>query len=516
MSGQSQPADITFIGSGIACTATLIQLFRKLLNTEQAGNTRPEITVIEKNREFWKGIPYGSRSSVNALTITCVNDFIYEAERPAFFRWFKENQNDWETYYREHGGITAERWLKNNLPLIAKNDWETVYIPRFIFGWYIHNTIAKLHRQIEEKQLAKINLIHAEAIDARVTGNKHYEVKLEHPDKSISYIISRKLVIATGSAVVKPVDEVNAAQVTYINDIYEPSVPLNIEKVKDALTQTDWVENRNVLIIGSNASSIELLYLLEGLPQVNGLINNLVLISPSGALPYHISTETLDEHPTPSLKALQNKGSYNLKTLVDAAAADLQPAIKNGANVAYIATVIGNTLKLMEALGDDAKKEFFGIHGMRLSNMFRRSGPEYKAGSQQLADVRKVSFIKGKFIQMQTRNEGVVLRYEEVSSGTEKTYPLTFKAVINCSGSDNLDRSASPLIYNLVHKKLAAMNLSGKGFEVNEHFEAAPNLYIMGPLLGGNMNKLIHFWHLENASRLMYLAPYLANELLKD
>ena len=58
------------------------------------------------------------------------------------------------------------------------------------------------------------------------------------------------------------------------------------------------------------------------------------------------------------------------------------------------------------------------------------------------------------------------------------------------------------------------MNLSGKGFEVNEKFEAAPNLFVMGPLLGGNVNKLIHFWQLENASRLTYLAPYLAKELL--
>jgi hypothetical protein len=28
------------------------------------------------------------------------------------------------------------------------------------------------------------------------------------------------------------------------------------------------------------------------------------------------------------------------------------------------------------------------------------------------------------------------------------------------------------------------------------------------------MNKLIQFWHLENAPRLMYLAPYLADALL--
>jgi hypothetical protein len=37
----------------------------------------------------------------------------------------------------------------------------------------------------------------------------------------------------------------------------------------------------------------------------------------------------------------------------------------------------------------------------------------------------------------------------------------------------------------------------------------------MGPLPGGNVNELIHFWQLENAARLTYHALYLAEELLK-
>ncbi len=515
MSNEVQVFDIAFIGSGIASTATLVQVFRKLLNYGPTGKPL-NIAIVEKNHEFWKGIPYGSRSSVNALTITCVNDFIYEPERPAFFKWFKETQSDWEAYYREHGGITAGRWLKKNLPLITQNDWETVYIPRFIFGWYIHRTISELYKQVEEKRLAKVNLIQAEAIDTQLTPDKLYRVELKHPDKTISHIESHKLVIATGSAVVKPIVEENAAQTTYINDIYEPSVSQNIEKVKTALNGSHNVEDSNVLIIGSNASSIELLYLLEGMPDIRKLINQITVISPSGSLPYHISTEALDAHPIPHLEKLKGEGNYTIQTLVNTAALDLQLATQNGANVAYIATVIGNTLKLMEDLDEGAKKEFFGIHGMRLSNLFRRSGPEYKAASQLLIDLQEVTFLKGKFINTTPTRNGVILNYQETSSDTQKTYPSRFKVIINCSGSDDLDQSSSPLIYSLVHKKMAKVNLSGKGFEVNEHFEAAPNLYIIGPLLGGNMNKLIHFWHLENAARLMYLAPHLAGELLKE
>src|SRR5476651_1074749 len=124
MSEQGHIFDIAFIGSGIASTATLAEVFRKLLNNGPTSK-KLNIAVVEKNHEFWKGIPYGSRSSINALTITCVNDFIYEPERPAFFNWLKTNQATWATYYRENGGLTAARWLKNNLPLIDQNDWDT-------------------------------------------------------------------------------------------------------------------------------------------------------------------------------------------------------------------------------------------------------------------------------------------------------------------------------------------------------------------------------------------------------
>jgi uncharacterized NAD(P)/FAD-binding protein YdhS len=514
MSEQGHIFDIAFIGSGIASTATLAEVFRKLLNNGPAGNNL-SIAIVEKNQEFWKGIPYGSRSSINALTITCVNDFIYEPERPAFFNWLKANQTIWATYYRENGGLTAERWLKNNLPLIDQNDWDTVYIPRFIFGIYLQEILLTLLKQIEEKQLAQITLIQAEAIDIDLEDGRLYSIELEHPDKSISHIASHKVVVATGSAPVRPVDELNPKQATYVNDIYEPSVNQNIQKLSSALSESSNVEDRNVLIIGSNASSIELLYLLEGMPDIRKLINQVTVVSPSGLLPYHISTEALDTHPIPNLEKLKSEGNYTIQTLVNTAALDLQLATKNGANVAYIATVISNTLKLMETLDESAKKEFFGIHGMRLSNLFRRSGPEYKAASQLLIDLQEVTFLKGKFINITVAHNGVILKYQETSSGVEKPHPSRFKVIINCSGSNNLDRSSSRLIYNMVHKNIAKVNLSEKGFEVNEHFEAAPNLFVMGPLLGGNMNKLIHFWHLENASRLMYLAPYLATELLR-
>ncbi len=502
--------DIALIGSGVASSLTLIEVLRELLNSSGGGKTT--IAVIEKNHEFWKGIPYGSRSSVNALTITSIYDFINEQERPLFFKWLKDNKPEWSSWYREQGGITAARWLDNNLPLIEKEDWETFYAPRFLFGNYVREKLMGLRKEVEEKQLADIRLIHAEATDL---SNKDgiYEITLEHPDLSVSTTRARKVVIAAGSAPVRKMCDLSTDGINYINDVYEPSINSNIALLEASLKKTGDKVDNNVLIIGSNASSIEWLYMLEGLPELRKLVNKTVIISPSGQLPLHISTEVLAEHPTPNIDRIKAGDKYTIKTLSDAAAADVKLALQNGANMDYVATVIGSTLALMEPLGEEAKKEFYCIHGIKLRDMFRRSGPEYKGVSQLLIEADEAVVIKGRFVKADPSGNGAMMHYID-AGGQQQVYPLTFKVILNCSGSDNLDQSSSRLLFNVVNKNLCTMNLSGKGIEVNEKFEAAQNLYVMGPLLAGNVNKLIHFWQLENASRLTYLAPFLAKELV--
>ena len=507
-------ADISFLGSGIASTLTLIELFRNLTNATPSG-TKLDIVVIEKSPELWLGIPYGSRSSVNALTITCAYDFIYEQERPAFFKWLLDHKLEWVSYYRDNGGAIAEKWLQNNLAMVENEDWETVYIPRFLYGRYLLEIFTHLRHEVEQKQLVNLKTIHAEATDVVKLDDGNYEIALEYGDGTQMPIASKKVVIATGSAPVKVMHEKTNGSYTYINDMYEPAASKNLEILEDALEQTTDKGDRNVLVIGTNASSIELLYLLSGMPEVTALAANIVAISPSGALPYLISTAELDEHPTPHLDNMGALGNYDLQQLVDTAGKDLHLALADGANVAYIATVITTTLKHLEPLGETGKKEFFGKHGMRLSNMFRRAGPEYKLNAESLVSGGLVTLIKGSYNNTTITDKGAVLHYTDAITGESKTYPHSFKVVINCTGANNVDQSPSRLITNLLKRNLAQMNLSCKGFEVNERFESAPNLYIMGPLLGGNMNKVIHFWHLENAPRLTYLAPHLAKILME-
>lgn len=508
-----KPADLVIIGSGMACTSTLIEVFNRLI--ENPANHKFSITVIEKNREFWFGVPYGSRSSINALTITSIYDFFTDKhERNLFLAWFNQNKKELLNCYQQNGGATAKQWMQRNAEAVKAGDWKNVYLPRYICGKYQQQKFDTMLRIIEEKSLAELTLINAEVIDVQPKDNG-YIVSYELVDKVNISLLATKVIIATGSAPVRNIDLVkNNDAVMVINDLYDPGAEENIQKLAVALSSTKDEDKRNVLVIGSNASSIEFLYLLANQPEITNLINKLVVISKSGLLPYHIINESTREHLTDNLDQLKVQGNYTIEMLVDAAKKDISIAVKDGVIVSYIDKIIGFTFELLQTLDEDAKKAFIGIYGMQLSNLFRRSGTDYKTGSGLLHELEKLVLLKGSFDKIDCTDNGGELHYTTTDSQQKIIYSEKFKVVINCTGSDHLSQSSSKLIYNLVHNGIAKVNLSGKGFLVNEHFEAAPNLYIIGPLLGGNKNERIHFWHLENASRIMYLAPYLAKCLV--
>ena len=506
--------NIAIIGAGVATSLTLREILKKI-KSENNKDKSVSIAVVEKDREFWKGIPYGYRSSPNALVITTVHDFVNESEQDQFFGWLLDTKDRWVHWYRKHGGATAERWLESNLPRIEQKDWKNVYTPRFLYGDYLSELITALIKEIRELGLATIDLINAEATDAQPIKPFGYQINIKRSSGAEELIAAGKLVLSTGSAPVRnvlpPSDREN---ILLINDIYAPSVEENIDCIADCFAKNKDTSSNNLLIIGTNASSIEFLYLFAGRSGFMAHVNKIFLLSTSGELPDDTDTRLLDAYPTPSLDVLATKGNYTLLHLMAAAHADMKLAKASGTNMDYVGKVVTRTLGLLEPLGEENRKDFFGIHALKLRDSFRRSGPEYRGAAKKLIGEGTVETIKGRFSEATIDGDGVTVKYVSAVTNEVGVLPRKFNAVLNCTGSDNLDISTSSLLNNLINKGICKMNRSCKGIEVDEHFVAAPNLYVMGPLLGGNVNKLIHFWQLENASRLTSLAPFLAAELV--
>jgi len=508
-----KPVDIAIIGSGIACTATLIEIYRHLLASQLPQKL--SITVIEKHQEFWKGVPYGSRSSPNSLTITSIKDFFRsDEESNEFFSWFKPKQDELIADYRQKGGFAAEQWLQDNLDALRKEDWDHVYLPRYIVGIYIEEKLAELRQLTEGKQFAALNLITGEATEVfKADDCFNIEVELANGSTTVQ---AKKIVVAIGSSPERKLtdrfDDPDSP-VIYINNPYQPSFEDNLARIEAELKGLKNFDERNILVVGSNASSIELLYLINNNIKLKEQINRIVLLSTGGKLPYHILYDDSNE-PCVNLEEIKLKAHYTLEELIDAAIRDIKPTANGQICIPYIDRVVGLTLNLLQPLGEEAMKRFYGIHGTQLARLFRRSGMDYKKASECLLQSGKLKLEKGGFVDLRQMGDLALLKYKDTGTREVQEYQLPFKVIINCSGSDDLQNSSSKLIRSLIEKHNCKVNLSNKAFEVNEKFEAASGIYVIGPLIGGNMNKLIHFWHLENASRIMYLAPFLAKELL--
>ncbi|QQL50316.1 FAD/NAD(P)-binding protein [Mucilaginibacter ginkgonis] len=512
----SQPADlvydIAFIGSGIACTATLTAIIEQLEKAEK--KTAPlKVIVIEKYPEWWKGIPYGNRSSVNALTITTLHDFFTDiTERDKFLNRFIPQKDKLIASYLKTGGTIAGTWLKSNKNAIEQGDWNNVYFPRSIIGQYLAKTFKALKEQARSKNLIKIDTLTGEAV--AVDSQENYKSVIIAIEAHVAQIRARKIVLAIGSAPQRTLTTAFKQQdeALYLNNIHGQDLEMTCEAIKKALKK-NLTAQRNIFIAGANASAIELLYLLNDDKELSDLVNNITMLSYGGSLPKGITYTTHAHRLTENLEKLGLKKTYSLAELVEAAKKDILKVIDGDVSVPDVDQIMAKTIALLTPLDIQSKKLFYAVHGVQLARIFRRSGTDYKNAANNLVTKNKLTVLKGSLQNISYNSDGSTSIFYEVEDGVQC---LTdhFAVVVNCTGADDLEKTTSKLIQNLINKNGLKINQSRKAFEVDSHLQAAEGIYVIGPLAGGNYNELLYFWHLENASRIIYLSKHLAKELV--
>lgn len=100
--------DVAFIGSGAACSMTLLEMADALLSSPSAS-PKLRIAVVERDEQFWCGIPYGQRSSIGSLAIQKLDDFADEPEKAAYRIWLEQNKQRWLAFFQAEGGAAAAR-----------------------------------------------------------------------------------------------------------------------------------------------------------------------------------------------------------------------------------------------------------------------------------------------------------------------------------------------------------------------------------------------------------------------
>ncbi len=516
---KEQHFDITFVGAGLSCCCTLIYYIN--LASELKKKTKVKLLIIEKTGEFWTGIPYGLRSGYNSLIITSLKEFLPENELELFVAWLKNN------FYKivndppvQHDNKTIGEWMLNNEKQISEGLWENLFIPRYLFGVYLKIRVTSLLEMAEKDEIIDYTLVTAEVTDIEKKDGLYY-ITAKTDNETDIQILSTKIILAIGTPP-KPKLNTNLNSSTpkavcIIDDIYEPEIRINLGKILEALKDTSKRYPNNVLIIGSNASALEILYNLKNISKSEDLINHIYVLSPDGAFPNKIKeTCSVIAYNPVNLAHLKNATSYTSQQILEAVRKDTEEAHSAKIDISDVYQLMSNlVIDLLNNLESDEQRKFVFRDGVEIGKFQRRAGAEYLEVVNDLIYRGRMSLIKGKFLkQLPVKPEGFHFEYIDKLTQEVKLHPHPIKVVINCIGFQNFSNSSSYLINRLRERNICLPNGSERGFEVNENFEASDNLYIMGPLLAGNFNQRLRVWHAESCPRIFNLSRQLAEVLI--
>lgn len=508
--------DIAIVGAGISSAYTLIHCISLL---EQQPPDRPlRVVVTEKSGEFWTGIPYGGKSGSTALLISPLKEFISQpVELAQFVNWLNENRQ-WLFDPQQYQGALASQWLAANADEIAQGRWEDLFIPRYTFGLYLKQRLPELLTKARAKGLLECDLNTVEALDVSRTAGL-YQVDVATPTGDRTSLLARKLVLAIGSppnVSFVPHHPAESDDICYIENMYEPSIDENIQRICQALQAS---QQRQVLMVGSNAGTLDTLYGINNSAVASELIEKFIVISPNATFPYRINREFTPPVFTPDhTLALVARKSFTAKDIFAAIDHDVAYARSLNINISDIHTELSKvTMDALNLLDATEQKQFVCIYAVEIGKLQRRAGAEYLDVIASLIDRDKLTFIKGKFSKYTaTATNEPNCEYIDADSGNIHNLDAPIGVIVNCAGFQDVTRSSSTLIQNLIRREICFPNDSKRGFAIDKNFEASPNCFVMGPLVAGNIDGNFKVWHAESCQRIIGLSQQLAIALLRS
>jgi uncharacterized NAD(P)/FAD-binding protein YdhS len=516
--------DLAIVGAGVSSAYTLISYIAgleqqaeiDLANGQQHVPVR--IIITEKSDEFWTGLPYGRRSGRNALLISPLHEFIpQQLERHKFTEWLTANRDRVFNPQEYHQGELSRKWLETNSADMSAGRWDDLFIPRYTFGLYLKERIDRVLMAAKVNGLIEFELVTADVLDIQKIEDL-YQIDLAGTDHQS--FLARQLVLAIGSppnvAFAQDQSEQPTEGVCYIDNMYEPSLDFNLDRICQSLQQADSSSQRQILMVGSNAGTLDTLYNINNSKTAVSLIDKFIIISPNAAFPYRISKGIveLNYKPQQLLDLIETK-SFTAKQMLSAIEQDLTAAIAQNINISDIHGDISNvTMQALNLLSPAEQKQFVIRYSVDIGKLQRRAGGEYLDVVNNLIAQQKLEFRKGKFVKYSAPVSGKSnCEYRDSENITQPVLDTPIKIIINCAGFQDVTKSNSILIQNLIRRGICIPNDSNRGFITDKNFRANKNCYLMGPLIAGNIDGDFKVWHAESCQRIISLSEKLAAAL---
>ena len=509
--------DIAFIGSGLSSIFTLIEFINKL------GQKIPEsflknsystvrISVFEKDSCLWGGIPYGPRSGFTSLLITPLDEFLPECELEPFIKWMNGNI-DWILIpYQKSLSNYSKVWFSNFRRKLLSSECENLHLPRYFFGLYLWNKLREslIHARVS----IDLNYINSEVIS--IEFNKRNQEKFQLTTTNNRCYFSKQVLLGVGIPNIRSLGIKGKIKddILFFNDPYVPDITTSIEKIDNHISHK---KSLKILIVGANASSLELLYHITNLKSfIQNNSTSITVISPQGQLPPLFIKDKISKFTAQNLQILRASNvEVTADLILENFKKDLQFSVENNFDISDTLPVFTSHVgSLLKKLSNEEKRIFCNFHGDEIGRLQRRAGIEYTQSIQSLILSGKLKILKGKFVDFELLNEKTFVNYSIDLEFNHKDY---FDIVINCAGSLGLiDSGMTPLLRQLYNSGLCQKTKSNRGFIVGDDFEIMKGFYINGPLLAGNVVNNMPIWHVEHCGRIITFAKQISNSLIAN
>ena len=495
--------DILFIGAGVSSTFTLIEL---LARHERQKVRFVRVLLVDRYGDFFKGTPYGNRSGDLGLIISRLADFLPDANCRQFGEWLADNREQVFEKFFALGGDCVENWRSNYWHQVEAGELAELYLPRYVLGLYFEHIATRAIERAHELGVARCDIAVGEVVNLDRAQGAFKVVTRNQSGQTLSFHAHR-VVLGLGTTPTKRMLRPHlgalpaSPRCALIDDPFEPGISDMLERIRAAAHHAQGAKRR-LLIIGSNAGALDVIFNLMNDRTIAGATRRIDVISPSGKLPelYTRPTENQATFVPRALIELAARESILADDILESVRHDLECARRDGFAITdTLSTISAAFNSLRHRLAPEEKLRFACVTGMRIGELQRRVGLDYWGVTDDLLSEGKLVVIQGRFPQA------------ELELGQEDLL-----AIINCSGGERLSNQQlhSALMRNLLGRAWVRPTGSEFGIRVNDDMESdTPGLYVIGPMLTGNVLQGESAWNLEHFGRITQFAHKLAAHL---
>lgn len=499
--------DLAFVGAGVSTAYVLMSLLAALASRPPG---RPvSVAVLEPDDRPFTGVAYGGRAAAGSLLITDLHDFLPAGELELFRTWLVERGDRAFTGFREAAGPVTRRWWDRHHAALARGDVDGLYLPRRVFGDHLSERVQAGIDAARTSGTADTRVVQDRVLAITPVPGGH------RLDGAGTTLLAGTVVLAVGSPPVASRLRGEGSPTGVLVDRPFDSMDAVQDQVRAALTARRRPGPPHVVVIGGNAGAMDVLHLVADLGEevLRGAV--VTVLSPGGRLPARATGS--DDGPARSprrLSSLAGSADVRAADVHDAAVADIAEGEAAGLSAARtLGPVSAAVGQLLPRLSPDQAREFAVNWGVELGRHQRRAGWEYHEVVDDLVSAGRLQVVPGSLADAWYVPEGVCVRVTH--DGNTAELPLPADVVLNCTGPAR-DFRDMPVVADLVATGTCRGTGGGRGIAVDDDLSAAPGLYVMGPLLAGNLVDGSPLWHLEHCGRISSLGAALGLRLAEQ